>query len=125
MITIQDHHKNILGQGGDDGSVVQGAINARVTCILYIDYDKGGEDGLDLTFDEYFKYLDSYYPLMYEDSDTSVARIEKKLNDSGKYRILIALGDSGTKMRVNAQFINNSDSDGNALITVAPMISSI
>ena len=125
MITIQNYKKEVLGSGGDDGSVVQGAVNTRLTCLVYINYNKGSEDNLTLTFDSYFRFLDEYYPIMYEDSATTVTRVKKIFNKSGKYRVLITLGDNENNIRVNAIFNNAGDNPGTAIITPVPMIATI
>ena len=68
MITIQDHNKSVLAQGGGDGSIVQGEISTSRPCVVYIDYTKGDETSLTLTFDVYFDRIDDYYPITADSS---------------------------------------------------------
>ena len=68
MITIQDYNKTVLAQGGSDGSIVQGEISTNRACVIYIDYNKGDETSLTLTFDVYFDRIDDYYPITSENS---------------------------------------------------------
>jgi len=123
MIIMQNIYKDILAQGGDDGEVVSGDINTKVTCIIYIDYTKGDEDNLTITFDAYVQQLDDFFPLMYEDTSTTVTRIKKELSDSGKYRLVAAVGENEKQLRVNAQFANlNGGNAGTATVTIVPVL---
>ena len=125
MITIRDNKLKVLAAGGDDGSLVSGELGTRVTCVLYVNYTKGDEDNLTITFDAMYSPLGDFYPIMFEDSPESVAPIVKKIDASGKYRLLITLADNESRLRVNAQLVNSSSSPGTAEIVVVPVTPTI
>jgi len=121
MITIKDIRGNVLAEGGDDGATVSGEINTKITNVIYVDYNKGDEDGLNLTFDSYNKSLDSYYPIMYEDSAETVTPIKKVLSNSGKYRLLMTIAECENRLKVNVTFNNITGTPGTATVTIVPM----
>ena len=126
-ITIYDYHKNQLASGGNDGSVISGDFGTRVAGAFYIDYTKGNEKDLKITFDAYFKYVDAWYPISYDTQDSSITPISKTLSESGKYRIEIPVFANETIIRINAvlEDITDSSKAGTANIMIAPVITSI
>ena len=116
MIQIYDFKNNLLGEG--DASA-QGSVPSKSTVVIYIDYTKGDETDLTMTFDVYEKRLDDWYPMQYEDSSETVAIYKKVLSNSGKYRIMIPIAENEDLLRVNCTF--TSGSSGTAKITLIPM----
>ncbi len=121
MIIIKDIYGKTLAEGGDDGAVVSGEINTRIINIIYVQYSKGDEESLTLTFDSYNRLLDDYYPIMFEDSAETVAPIRKVLSESGKYRLIMTMADNENRLRVNALLSNISGTPGTATIVISPV----
>ena len=103
MITIQNIKKEVLAHGGDNGDTVQGEIRTRNPCVIYINYTKGNESSLELTFDVYFSRLDDYYPVMTENASIIPLSVAGDSDSSNTYQpasVLVRL---------------SSDSDGSSL----------
>lgn len=116
MIQIYDYKINLIGEGDESA---QGSIPSKSTVVIYIDYTKGDEENLTLTFDVYEKRIDDWYPLQYEDSVETVATYKKIFSDSGKYRIMIPIAENEELLRLNAILVNGSS--GTVKITLIPM----
>ena len=126
-ITIVDYHNNQLTTGGNDGSVVSGDFATRVASAFYINYTKGDEADLKIYFGSYFKYLEDWYPICYDTTDTNINPIVKTLSESGKYQIKVPLAVNETVIRIYAQFENIPDNGtaGTANIMISPVIPTI
>jgi len=113
MITIQDLNKNILARGGSKGGIVQGEIKTRNPCVIYIDYTKGDENSLELTFDVYFDKLDDYYPIMLENSSAIPLSVAGDYDTNNTYQsasVLVKLtpDDNGSSIEPLTKTISKS-----------------
>jgi len=89
---------------------------SKSTLVIYMDYEKGSEDKLTMTFEVLEKTTGNWYPLQYEDSPTTVADYYKEFSKSGKYRLMIPIAENEEKLKINL-----SNTDGNVIIYAIPM----
>ena len=126
-ITIQDYHKLQIATGGDDGSVVSGGLDTRIAGTFYIEYTKGDEADLKITFDTFFRYLEEWFPVFIDSDDTSMTPLSKSLDASGNYKIDVPVMACENKIRIDAQFENipSNGTAGTAVITIVPRVLTI
>ena len=113
MITIQNINKNILASGGDSGEVVQGEIKTRSPCVIYINYTKGNESSLELSFEVYFDKLNDYYPIMLENSSAIPLSVAGDYDTNNTYQsasVLVKLSpdDNGSSLEPLTKTITKS-----------------
>jgi len=119
MIRIYDFKNNLLDEGDTSA---KGSVPSKSTIVIYVNYIKGDEINLILTFDVYEKRLDDWYPMQYEDTPETVKNYKKVFSKSGKYRIMIPIAENEELLRVNCKFSGGTiNSPGDAKITLIPM----
>ena len=123
MIQFFNVKGELLADDSDNPGAASAAVDSRITIVVYIQYEKGSEDEVDLTFEAYQASLDEWFPIQYEDSAETVANVVKKIGASGKYRLLIATAECESQLRVTATMVNGVD--GNVKIYLVPMTPTI
>ena len=84
MIQFFNVKGELLADDSDNPGAASAAVDSRITIVVYIQYEKGSEDEVDLTFEAYQASLDEWFPIQYEDSAETVANVVKKIGASGK-----------------------------------------
>jgi len=112
MINFYNYKNKLVAQyNADQGSA---EFYTKRPVVVYINYQKDGEDSVDLTFDFYESTLNDWFPYQIDNqSDNTINTYKKTLTTSGKYRLIIPPTSNEEKVRSNVTF-NITDSSANA-----------
>jgi len=106
-------------QTDTDSSLTCEGLAPSISMILYVDYTKGTESGINLTIDLWDTELGKWFPLQQFNGET-VDVVVFHLTSSGKYRIPVPTGANEEKMRVNISYDGTPSADSNVDVVVKP-----
>ena len=117
MINIYNHLSHIINSGNTTATVDMKTIG-QTTLLIYVDYIKGTETDLKLSFEVFHKRIGQWFPLQIENG-TSIYDYIITLTDAGKYRIPIAVAFCEDKLRITAALEGDLTTPGSADIWVS------
>jgi len=109
---------NLLINSGDIS--VEGAIETgkKDTIMVYIEYTKGTEDNITVSFEKYEKSIDKWFPVQQDDGN-SIVNYERTLNE-GLYNIPIPVGKNEEKFKIKVKMNGNTSATGTVNVWLIP-----
>ena len=112
---------------GPTGLLVSGATAASASVsterasvvLVYVDYTRGSEDGIRLSFEARSDLVGASFPIQREVGG-QIKNYEPTITDSGKLRIPIPVGESEDDLIVGVSFDGSVASPGSAHVWVVP-----
>jgi len=116
---IQVFNKNGEKIAESDSSISVEIENSRRDCMVYIDYIKGSEDSITVSFGAKEVTTGKIFPIQ-QDDGSKLINYERIL-DRGKYRIYIPMAENEEALQVNITMNGDLSSEGNVKVWVIPI----
>ena len=120
MIQVFDKNGNKIAESNSSISVE--VENSRRDCMVYIDYTKGSEDSITVSFGAKEIITGEIFPIQQDDGSNLVEY--KRTLSAGKYRIYLPMAQNEEALQVNISMNGDLSSEGTVKVWVIPMYKS-
>ena len=116
---IEIYSLNELSGSGQTSASGETDLKTNTEVIVYINYQKGDEASLDVSFEVFEQNCNDWFPLQV-DTGFNMQNYSLSFQVTGKYRIVIPVASSEEKIKVNAVLNGSAANPGTATIWVVP-----